>query len=237
MRFLQPIGNERPTMRHWRLTGTPPRKVSNDEKKYVGEQAGDILVIAATNRDVRDEAIFRQDLFYRLETISIEIPSLEERKREFDAKKGIDDISELADDLLLQCNEAFGFPQQQFRHFSPDAYDALRSHFWRGNVRELKNAVTRMVVLNGATTLTADIVRASLNKDAGESTVAQEGTLEELVGAMARQDTAGLGKTFEERMAVIRRIYCQAALEAAHGNKKKAYTAIKLNPKTFEAYL
>ena len=237
LRFLQPIGNERPTMRHWRLTGTPPGKVSSDEKKYVGEQAGDILVIAATNRDVRDEAIFRQDLFYRLETISIEIPSLEERKREFDAKKGIDDISELADDLLLQCNEAFGFPQKQFRHFSPDAYDALRSHVWRGNVRELKNAVTRMVVLNGATTLTADIVRASLNKDAGESTVAQEGTLEELVGAMARQDTAGLGKTFEERMAVIRRIYCQAALEAAHGNKKKAYTAIKLNPKTFEAYL
>lgn len=237
LRFLQPIGNERPTTRHWRLKGTPSDKVSKDEKKYVGEQVGDILVIAATNRNVRDAAIFRQDLFYRLETISIEIPSLEERKREFDAEKGIDDIRDLADDFLLQCNEAFGFPQQQFRHFASDAYEALRSHVWRGNVRELKNAVTRMVVLNGATTLTADIVRASLNKDAGESVGEQKGTLEELVGAMARQDATGLGKNFDERMSDIRRIYCQAALEAAHGNKKKAYTAIKLNPKTFEEYL
>lgn len=104
LRFLQPIGNERPTTRHWRLKGTPPGKVSKDEKKYVGEQVGDILVIAATNRNVRDAAIFRQDLFYRLEPISIEIPSLEERKREFDAEKGIDAFLQL---LGLPKNDSF----------------------------------------------------------------------------------------------------------------------------------
>lgn len=237
LRFLQPIGDEKPTMRHWKLKGVPPSKPKKEELQYLDDQVGDILVIAATNRDVRDQTIFRRDLFYRLEAISIKIPSLEERKKEFDPQHGIDDIRELADDILLRCNEAFKFPRQQFRHFSPDAYDVLRAHVWLGNVRELKNAITRMVVLNDATTLTADIVCASLDNDESALTVEQDGTLEELVGAMARQDALGQGKTFGERIADIRRIYCQAALEAAGGKKKKAYTAIRLNPKTFESYL
>ena len=237
LRFLQPIGKEKPTMRHWRLKGAPPEKPKSDERPFLDEQEGDILVIAATNRDVRDPTAFRKDLFYRLSTIQIKIPSLEDRKKETNVNDGIDDIKDLADSFLEECNETFGFSKSGYRQLSPDAYDALRAHVWEGNIRELKNTIARIVVLSDMPTISAEMVQANLDSDASTESGEPRGTLEELLGKLAKQNVEGRGAKFDDRMAIIKQIYCQAALNAANGNKKKAYTALGINPKTFDGCL
>ncbi len=237
LRFLQPIGNEKPTIRHWRLKGAPPKKTTADEKPFLDEQEGDILVIAATNRDVRNPEAFRKDLFYRLSTIQIIIPSLEDRKKETNVSDGIDDIKDLADSFLEECNETFGFSKSEYRQLSPDAYDALRAHVWEGNIRELKNTIARIVVLSDMPTISAEMVRENLDSEASTGLGEPHGTLEELLGKLAKQDVEGRGEKFDDRMAEIKHLYCRAALEATRGNKKKAYTALGINPKTFDRCL
>ena len=237
LRFLQPIGTEKPTMRHWKLKGAQPPKPTKEEMKYLGEQSGDILVIAATNRDVRDPKTFRQDLFYRLETIQVKIPSLEDRKAETNSSKGIDDIKDLADSFLAECNDTFGFLEKERRHLSVDAYSALRNHEWSGNVRELKNTISRMVVMSDTPTIDSEMVSANLDEMPGKNIKEPENELKTLIEDLAKKDVAGQGLTFDERIAEIKRLYCQAALEATRGNKKKAYTALKTHPKTFDEWL
>ncbi len=237
LRFLQPIGKEKPTMRHWRLNGAPPKTPTSDEKPFLNEQEGDILVIAATNQDVRNPKEFRQELFYRLSTIQIKIPSLEDRKKETNVSDGIDDIKDLAESFLEECNETFGFSKANFRRLSPDAYDALRAHVWKGNIRELKNTIARIVILSDTPTITADTVQANLDSDASTELGEPRGTLEELLGKLAKQDVESHSRIFDKRMAEIKRIYCQAALNETNGNKKKAYTALGINPKTFDEWI
>jgi DNA-binding NtrC family response regulator len=98
----------------------------------------DVRVVAATNRDLAEmvrRGSFREDLFYRLSVIHIEVPPLRDR---------LDDVPLLADHFL-----------QRFRHqanrritgFAPDALAAMTRYLWPGNVRELRNAVERAIVL------------------------------------------------------------------------------------------
>lgn len=100
--------------------------------------SADVRVIAATNRDLADEVRqgrFREDLFYRLNVITIDIPALRER----------------GEDVLLLARH---FAERLAReekvsaiHFEPDCAVALRLHRWPGNVRELKNLVERLTIL------------------------------------------------------------------------------------------
>src|SRR6185503_9585793 len=79
---------------------------------------------------------FREDLFYRLNVFSINIPPLWER---------VDDIEMIATHFLEQQTREYQGP----RSFSDDAVDAMRGHRWPGNVRELKNVVERAAILSG----------------------------------------------------------------------------------------
>jgi NtrC-family two-component system response regulator AlgB len=113
------------------------------EKAYerVGEtrtRTGDVRLIAATNRDLEAEVRagrFREDLFYRINVIEVTLPPLRERRR---------DIGPLADRLLQF------FARQAARPvtgYTPEARGALQRHAWPGNLRELRNAVERAVIL------------------------------------------------------------------------------------------
>ncbi|HYE82081.1 MAG TPA: sigma 54-interacting transcriptional regulator [Clostridia bacterium] len=96
----------------------------------------DIRIIAATNNDLRkmvDEGRFREDLYYRLNVISIHIPPLRERKG---------DIIPLANYFLEVFNKQYGCSKE----FAPDVPSVLYSYYWPGNVRELQNIIERMVV-------------------------------------------------------------------------------------------
>jgi DNA-binding NtrC family response regulator len=98
----------------------------------------DVRLVAATNRDLRAEVAagrFREDLFYRLNIVHVEIPPLRDRRA---------DIDLLARALLRRLAHQHGRPVESF---SADAIELLQRHAWPGNVRELENAIERAVVL------------------------------------------------------------------------------------------
>ncbi|MBU2549937.1 MAG: sigma-54 dependent transcriptional regulator [Proteobacteria bacterium] len=100
----------------------------------------DVRVLAATNRDIEVEIAenrFRQDLYYRLNVVQVEVPSLRER--------GVSDIALLAEHILTQSSARNHKP---VRGFKPQALKALTAYTWPGNVRELVNAVERAVILS-----------------------------------------------------------------------------------------
>ena len=98
----------------------------------------DVRLIAATNRDLQsmvEQGDFREDLFYRLYVVVINLPPLRERG---------DDILLLLNHYLKIFNEE---NNKNIKGFSSDAYDILSKYNWPGNIRELRNLVERMVVL------------------------------------------------------------------------------------------
>ena len=116
----------------------------------------DVRIIAATNADVRklvEENRFREDLFYRLNVINIQLPPLRERKS---------DIPLLVDYFFQKyCEENSKMLDSRSRtvlRFTPEAMQLLMEHSWPGNVRELENAVERAVVLASAPEVPADVL-------------------------------------------------------------------------------
>ncbi len=98
----------------------------------------DVRVIAATNKDLKqlsEQGEFRQDLYYRLNVVTVDIPALRQRKV---------DIPELALHFLKEFSTK---NQRDIKGFAPDTMDAMIRYAWPGNVRELMNTVERGVVL------------------------------------------------------------------------------------------
>ncbi len=98
----------------------------------------DIRVIAATNKDLEreiEEGRFREDLYFRLNMIPIEIPPLRERA---------DDVPILAETFLVEIAETENTPKKRM---TDEVMDRLRDYSWPGNVRELKNLVKRLVTM------------------------------------------------------------------------------------------
>jgi two-component system nitrogen regulation response regulator NtrX len=112
--------------RFQRLGDTEPRAV-------------DVWIIAATNRDLRQAILagqFREDLFFRLNVIPIEVPALAERR---------EDIPALIEHFAGRAAREQGLPAKAF---SPEVIGALQNAPWPGNVRELKNIVERLMILS-----------------------------------------------------------------------------------------
>jgi len=109
--------------------------------------AVDVRIVAATNRDLRkrvEEGAFREDLYYRLNVVSIRVPPLRERR---------EDVPLLAQHFLRRCAAAAGKPVEGF---APEALAGLAAHAWPGNVRELEHAVERAVALASAPLILAE---------------------------------------------------------------------------------
>ncbi|RMF81522.1 MAG: sigma-54-dependent Fis family transcriptional regulator, partial [Planctomycetota bacterium] len=113
----------------------------------------DVRVIATTNRDLRDwsaKAKFREDLFYRLSVLPIEVPALRDRS---------EDVPLLLDHFVGRISERDRRPRPQF---SPETIAALTSYNWPGNVRELQNLCERVCVLESGRTVTPEMIRPLL---------------------------------------------------------------------------
>ncbi len=116
------------------------RVLENREVKRVGGDKVikvDVRVVAATNRDLRQMVslgTFREDLYFRLSVIHVELPPLRDRK---------DDVPALANLFLADLAQRRGMQMS----FGPDALQSLQSHSWPGNVRELRNVVERAASL------------------------------------------------------------------------------------------
>ncbi|MFT5695833.1 MAG: transcriptional regulator with PAS, ATPase and Fis domain, partial [Myxococcota bacterium] len=136
--FLDEIGETEPGMQVRLL-----RVLQEGEIRPLGSSDTlnvDVRVLAATNRNLQDrvtEDRFREDLFYRLRVVEIEVPPLRERRS---------DIPALAHHFLESANERMS---RTLKGFSNAAMDLLTAYAWRGNVRELENEIERMVVLAG----------------------------------------------------------------------------------------
>jgi DNA-binding NtrC family response regulator len=114
----------------------------------------DVRIIAVTNKDLSEEierGNFRKDLYYRLKTITIYIPPLRQHS---------EDIPLLIDKFALDFANRNNIP---FKGFSPSAIHLLESYTWPGNIRELKNFVESMIVLEKGEVITSSMIARRLN--------------------------------------------------------------------------
>jgi two-component system NtrC family response regulator len=161
----------------------------------------DVRVIAATNRSLQDEVKkgqFREDLFYRLNVMAVELPPLRERSA---------DVPLLIDHYVDSFNTEF---RKKIRGVSPAALSALQSYHWRGNVRELRNAVERAMLLAEGN---------ELNESHFPMLAAADGDLSTGMGLPPE----GINLEALERTLVVQ------ALDRSGWNQTKAATLLGLN--------
>jgi two-component system nitrogen regulation response regulator NtrX len=147
----------------------------------------DVRVIAATNKALADEITagrFREDLYYRLNVVPIEVPPLRSRR---------DDIPLLVDKFAADLVSSSGVKPKPF---SADAMRALQARDWPGNVRELRNAVERLLILSPGHEVTA----ADVDRISG---IVSDSAMADLVHCT----------TFEEFKQSAERAYLQAKLD------------------------
>jgi two-component system response regulator PilR (NtrC family) len=169
----------------------------------------DVRIIAATNVDLRkmvEDGRFREDLFYRLHVITIQLPSLREPKT---------DIPLLTQHFLAKYGEENG---KAGLELTPDALDMLMDYDWPGNVRELENVIERAVVLSGGqrigTELIPDHVRKAPAFQLPEVSVPPEGI------------------SFKEVITDFEKRLIESTLEAAGGVQKRAAELLHIKPTT-----
>lgn len=139
----------------------------------------DLRVIASTNLNLQEEVQagrFREDLYYRLNVVPIELKPLRERK---------EDIPYLVDRFCEDFSKKYG----KDTHISAAGLDLLQSYRWPGNIRELENLLERIVVTNSGGILTRDVVYAALNPDGGHSHLpsSASGTLRQQVAEFEQE--------------------------------------------------
>ena len=118
----------------------------------------DVRVIAATNKNLAElvkKNQFRQDLYYRLKTVTIDSPALRLR---------VEDISLLVERFALEFTRS---NDMLYRGFMPEAIRRMKTHSWDGNVRELKNFVESIIVLEKGERITVDMVEKQLGSNDG----------------------------------------------------------------------
>jgi len=180
------------------------RRVGSVEAKAV-----DTRLVAATNTDLWQEVqkgAFREDLYYRLNVITIEMPPLRDRR---------EDIPLLATHFLRQYNEE---NQREVEGFSSQVMDALSNYHWPGNVRELENAVERAVVLSQGDSIEVDELPQAVR---GESSSAQ---------AMTAFPAEGVD--FRGSVAEFQGHLIREALKRSGGVQRRAAGLLKLSPTT-----
>jgi transcriptional regulator with GAF, ATPase, and Fis domain len=172
----------------------------------------DVRIIAAASKNLQREVEFgnfRQDLFYRLNVVTIAIPPLRDRH---------EDIIILADHFLKQMTEKYG---KMIKGFNAATIRLLESYSWPGNIRELENAIERAVVL---------CKTDHLGKD--------DFTLLESVTGKTTDPAAGFEPLpWEEALFNMKRKYIQLVLQSTGGLKKKAAEILNLQPTYFSRLL
>lgn len=167
----------------------------------------DVRVISATNKDLElevKEGRFREDLFYRLNVISVPLPSLRERK---------EDIPVLAEHFLSVFSEK---NRRVIKGFHPKTLDLFMRHDWPGNVRELENTIERCVIMTRSESISPGDLPMNIQ--------ALSGDLEE--------DNTGVRPGWS--MREVERDLIIKTLEQTGGNKTKAAEILGINRKTLQ---
>ena len=173
----------------------------------------DVRIIAATNRDLSEmvaENQFREDLFYRISVIPLELPPLRHRR---------DDIPLLADHFLARLN---GSMSKRIDRISDEALKKLESHEWPGNVRELENALERAFILETSSQLSPQHLPDSLS---GSSRMKPMTNFPEE------------GFDMEIYVESLQKSFLEEALRRSNGVQVKAAELLKMSYRSFRHYM
>jgi two-component system response regulator PilR (NtrC family) len=192
------------------------------------EVQADVRVITATNQDLPklvDLGKFREDLFYRINVLPIQLPSLRDRA---------EDIPLLAEHFLEHFATQMGKP---VRTISADAMRLLQAHAWRGNVRELQNAIERAVALEQSETILPETLPEEIRRGATPALVQASGATG-AVAAAAPPELPALAEGFdlEAQGEEFYRHYMALALERAGGVQVKAAEMLGMSFRSFRYY-
>jgi DNA-binding NtrC family response regulator len=181
----------------------------------------DVRIIAATNIDLKEavrQGVFREDLYYRLSVVPIELPPLRDRH---------EDILPLAQHFVRKYNEENG--RQVSEHVNPEVLSLLENYSWPGNVRELENAIERAVVIAPGDEITRECLRREIADPQAAAAVAREA-----VGASSGIDvTRGVNFYDEVRRFEIDLI--RRALDQTGGHQSRAARLLGMNPTTLNS--
>ncbi len=177
------------------------------------DMKSDVRIVAATNRDLArliNEGKFREDLYYRLQVVPIEVPPLRERP---------EDILQLADFFLKNFSQAM----RKRLEFSSEAIGAMLGYGWKGNVRELKNVIERAVIItpNGER-ITPQHLSLDTRRKAVEPTPSQSPAP---LSASSKEEALldfEMPFCLREHLENIERKYILHALEKTGGNQLRA---------------
>ncbi len=217
--FLDEIGDLRPETQVRLL-----RVIQEREFTPLGETTPvsvDVRIIAATNIDLKEavkNGMFREDLYYRLSVVPMELPSLRERKQ---------DILPLTKHFIQKYNEENG--REISQNISPDVLALLETYYYPGNVRELENIIERAVVIAP----TDEITRECLRPEVLNPELAQE-MIKDSSGTSAKIDIAQ-GLTFYDEVKRFEIDLIQRALDQTSGHQSRAARLLGLNATTLNS--
>jgi two-component system response regulator PilR (NtrC family) len=209
--FLDEIGETSPAMQVKLL-----RVLQERSLRRVGgteEIPVDVRIIAATNRDLGEmvrENQFREDLFYRISVIPLELPPLRHRR---------DDIPLLADHFLAKLNASIG---RKIDRITDEALKKMEAYDWPGNVRELENAMERAFILETSNELSAQHLPDTVATNSGMRTLT---------------NFPEEGIDLEAYVENLQKAFLEEALRRKDGVQVKAAELLRMSYRSFRHYM
>jgi two-component system nitrogen regulation response regulator GlnG len=189
----------------------------------------DVRVLAATNRDLEvaiRQGSFREDLYYRLNVVTLNLPPLRERRR---------DVPLLVEHFLAKYAESLGE-----RGVAPEALDRLVGHEWPGNVRELENVIQRAMVLAQNGVILPE--HLPIGPVSAAASVAVDATLEEIIERKLLECVRGLrerssANLYDLIIGLVEKPLLRAVLRETAGNQVRAAQILGINRNTLRKKL
>ncbi len=181
----------------------------------------DVRIVAATNIDLKEavrQGSFREDLYYRLAVVPIELPPLRDRTQ---------DILPLAQHFIRKYNEENG--RQISEHIAPGVLALMEAYSWPGNVRELENAVERAVVIAPGDEISRECLRPEISDPESVANRSQEGA------STAAVQNIGRGVNFYDEVRRFEIDLIRRALEQTGGHQSRAARLLGMNATTLNS--
>ena len=221
--FLDEIG-DMPAEAQTRLL----RALQSGRIRRVGgrqEIAVDVRIVAATNRDLVPmiaAGTFREDLYYRLNVVPIELPPLRDRR---------EDIEVLSQHFLAQAAED-GLPRRQL---TVDAIEKLEMRTWRGNVRELRNVIYRLALMAREDVIDAAALADIIGEESlppSQEGMPSEGGIAQALNAWLTAENPASGTVYSQAIAAFEKPLIEHALRKTTGNQLRAAKLLGINRNT-----